>query len=99
MNFMKHSPRFGAYRTFATDTFLSLWRFSVVNRYISHFHRSDSFQSSCGFQNYWIKLSNNVIRVIYKAAFWEIIFMNYAVKIQVCKLRGGESGFAVDDSL
>lgn len=57
------------------------------------------FRATVVFRDYWIKLNNNVAKVICKTAFWEIIFTNYWVKIQVGPLPRGKRGFTIDGSL
>lgn len=39
------------------------------------------FRATVIFQNYWIMSNNNARKLTYKTTFWEIIFMNYLVKI------------------
>lgn len=67
----------------------------------SHSHgnaKCDSSQSHRGLWNYQ-ELNNTAIKLIYRTAFWEIIFMNSRAKIQVCKLRCGYRGVTVGSSL
>lgn len=66
------------------DGHISLCRCSML-----YFHGNVTFYNNCALEYYWIKWDNHVIKLTCNTAFWEIMFMNYLVKIQGCKFGCG----------